>query len=583
VTIIDDLNKRGRDPLIGKKMGHVEIDRVMAEGETGMVYFGHHTVSKEEVAVRVLRPEMTQRPGVADKILYPMRIAQQLRHPNIVRVVDCGEHDGRVFVAMEFVKGEPLKAMLAREGRLDAERATRLIRDIARGLEAAHELDLAHFDLRPANILMDKEGHPKINNFGLARPVSVASGRTQIGDFLGPPHYIAPEQVAGEPVGPAADQFALGVMYFEMIAGELPFQGVNDADIAKARLRGGIPSIAGLSLPVTNLMLRMAARSPKERYADIRELMGACERALYKRESEEPSAREPEEPRKKGATWSRSRNVVKADTPPPVGAVLGRRPQKFVRSEKSGLTVLPTMSWAPPPKLAKPYVAYALAIACVVAGAFLRSKPEAVRAGVLAGALLPFALMVVLIMKQRTRWKGALAIVLDLAALGALGAGAMMAPNVEAMATRWNAVALAAALVVATFVVSLPDFSGGTVRRLALAGGLALLGWAAHPTSAVTEWAQKVPVPALGAGAVTLFAGFGALFLMASPRASRGLRTVGFACAVVAAAGIAFIATAGKPQSLVVGARERAVAEGTVAVGAVLLASAGHALLRSLP
>src|SRR5262245_14027627 len=160
MTVLDDMNKRARDPLIGKPLGHVELDRWMADGETGTVYFGHHAVSKSDVAVRVLRPEMTNKPGAAERLLYDIRVAMSINHPNIVRLVACGESAHHVYVAMEFVKGEPLSALMAREGKLDPDRATRMIRDISRGLEAAHDLELIHRDLRPSNILLDTEGHP---------------------------------------------------------------------------------------------------------------------------------------------------------------------------------------------------------------------------------------------------------------------------------------------------------------------------------------------------------------------------------------------------------------------------------------
>jgi len=569
---LEDLN-RPKDPLVGRKIGYVEIQRWMADGQTGTIYFGNHSVSRKEVAVRVILPELAKRPGWTEKFLYAARLAQQINHPNIVRVVDAGEAGGHVYVAMEFVKGEPLEALVRRERKVDLERATRLVRDIARGLEAAHDIDLPHLDLRPANILLTTEGHPKISNFGLARPASTASGRTAVGDFTGPPDYLSPEQVEGRPVDSAADQYALGVIYFLLLTGELPFEGVNDADVARARLKESVPVIESLPLGAQQLMARLTARSPKDRFAGAREIAAACERVVYTRD-EKPAAAEPEAPRRdKRPTWSKGKNVVRAGppTPPP-------RPAQGPRGERPGLTRLPTVSWGPAPKLAGPYVAYLLAAACVAAGSAVRGVPDPVRAGLLAGALLPFLVGAFLLLRQPTRGRGPAAILLGAGALGILFYGLSKA---EAVPTKLNAMALGAALLVAVAVSVLADFRKGLARRVMLVCAFALVAAGAAKGSPL-DWMKASPAPALATFAVATFGAFAAVFLLPSPSAGRGVRFGGFVAALVAASAIAYAAGGGDAAALTADLAGRAAREGTVAASGVVVAAGAHTLLKTL-
>jgi serine/threonine protein kinase len=206
-----------------------------------------------------------------------IRIVAGLQHPNIVAVHDCGEADGRLFYVMDFLEGETLRARIAREKQLAVDVACRITEEVADALACAHDHHVVHRDIKPENVILTAHG-ARIVDFGLARVVdAVDSDRlTASGITVGTPKYLSPEQARAEKdTGPAADQYALACILYEMLAGEPPFDG-PDATAIAMRHAHAVPTPLLLrreSTPATvhAAVMRALAKLPAERYADIRE------------------------------------------------------------------------------------------------------------------------------------------------------------------------------------------------------------------------------------------------------------------------------------------------------------------------
>jgi eukaryotic-like serine/threonine-protein kinase len=201
--------------------GRYRVERVLGRGGMATVHLSRDTVLDHPVAVKVLAEHLVDDPAFVRRFRREASIAEGLVHPHIVRVLDVGDEQGRLFIVMEYVDGETLHDLLAREGPQPPARVAELGRQAATALAYAHEAGLVHRDVKPANLLLRHDGLLKVADFGIARP-SDATQITQVGTVLGTPKYLAPEQAGGEAVGPAADVYALGVVLYELLTGTVP-------------------------------------------------------------------------------------------------------------------------------------------------------------------------------------------------------------------------------------------------------------------------------------------------------------------------------------------------------------------------
>ena len=220
-----------------------EFSRELGRGGMAVVYLGKDTKHDREVAVKVLFPELAASIG-GDRFEREIKLAAKLQHPHILGLYDSGVADGLLFYVMPFVKGESLRDRLDREGQLPIEDAVQITLEVAGALGHAHENGIVHRDIKPENILISN-GHSLVADFGIAKLASEGGGQklTQTGMALGTPVYMAPEQAAGEKVGPTADIYSLGCMLYEMLAGEPPFTGKNAMAIMARHAMETVPSI----------------------------------------------------------------------------------------------------------------------------------------------------------------------------------------------------------------------------------------------------------------------------------------------------------------------------------------------------
>jgi eukaryotic-like serine/threonine-protein kinase len=268
-----------RAPLIG---GRYQILSLAGAGAMGSVYRARDTELGEIVALKFLRPELVQSPEILERFRREVRLARRVAHRHVARVYDIGEHGRDRFLTMAFIEGESLRAVLRRTRPLPVARALSLARDVCEGLAAAHAVGVIHRDLKPDNVMIASDGNVAITDFGIARSaLGGEEGATAtLGSAIGTPAYMAPEQVEGaRDVDERADLYALGVMLFEMLTGELPFSGPSVMTIAAARLDRPPPDPRSLrpSLdpPLADLVLRCMARYPRHRFASASELHAA--------------------------------------------------------------------------------------------------------------------------------------------------------------------------------------------------------------------------------------------------------------------------------------------------------------------
>jgi serine/threonine-protein kinase len=247
------------------------IDRVIGSGGMATVYLAQDLKHERQVAVKVLNPVLAESLG-AERFLREIKTAANLTHPHILPVHDSGEADGFLFYVMPFVAGESLRARLTKERQLPVEDAVQIAREIADALAHAHEAGVIHRDVKPANIMLEA-GHAVLADFGVAHAVSEARGErlTRTGTSLGTPSYMSPEQASGDvELDGRSDQYALGCVLYEMLAGQPPFSGAQFEAVVRQHVLDEPPSVRKLrpTVPteVEDAINRALAKSPADRF-----------------------------------------------------------------------------------------------------------------------------------------------------------------------------------------------------------------------------------------------------------------------------------------------------------------------------
>ncbi|RMG13246.1 MAG: hypothetical protein D6731_12585 [Planctomycetota bacterium] len=271
----------GLCPLPEELPGGLRIVRGLGEGGMGRVYLARDEGLARDVVVKTLAPGLRSKPEFAARFLREARAAARLAHPNIVTVHAVREHEGLPYLVMEYLDGEDLAALLAREGPLPLRRALELVRQAAAGVAAAHREGIVHRDLKPANLLLTRAGRVKVLDFGTAYLSGEGGELTRTGQLVGTIPFMPPEQAEGREVDPRADVYSLGATLFCLLAGHPPYPGPSVLSVLRALISPKPPpSLAeqrpDLPEPVVALVDRCLAKDLRERYSDA----GALEEAL---------------------------------------------------------------------------------------------------------------------------------------------------------------------------------------------------------------------------------------------------------------------------------------------------------------
>jgi eukaryotic-like serine/threonine-protein kinase len=250
-------------------VGRYLVEAVLATGGMGEVWTARDLLLDRAVAVKLLGGALAGDGRAAERLRREARAAARLEHPDIARVLDLGEHDGRPYLVMELLDGESLAARIDRAGAMPPAEAARVVGAVADALEAAHQAGVVHRDVKPGNVFLTSTGAVKVLDFGIASAAGDAAITT--GDLLGTAAYLAPERVLGQRATPAADIYALGVVLYELLAGHRPFEAGSEVELAMAHVNADPPSLR-----------QVAPSTPAH-------LVAACHRAMAK----DPAARPP--------------------------------------------------------------------------------------------------------------------------------------------------------------------------------------------------------------------------------------------------------------------------------------------------
>ncbi len=252
------------------KYGRYRILKELGKGTMGVVYQAHDPQIDRLVALKVLRPDRVTSEAFVARFLKEARAIGRLSHPHIVTIYDAGEDQGTIYIAMEYLEGEPFNEVI-RSGRLAVPQCVELARQIATTLDYAHRQGIVHRDIKPSNIILSRDNHVKLTDFGIARIEEAAAGQeTQVGEILGTPVYMSPEQVMGQTVDGRSDLFSVGVILYEMIVGRRPFGGNSLTAIFRAITQDvpEPPANADPFLPaaLSDLIMKSLAKPAAERF-----------------------------------------------------------------------------------------------------------------------------------------------------------------------------------------------------------------------------------------------------------------------------------------------------------------------------
>jgi serine/threonine-protein kinase len=260
-----------------------ELEELVGTGGMSSVFRARDRQLDRRVAIKILHEHYADDPEYLERFRREARAVARLSHPNIVTVIDRGDDAGRQYIVFENVEGENLKELVVRSGPLPVRQALELTLAVANGLAFAHDRGLVHRDVKPQNVLLSREGEVKVTDFGIARSLHVEHGVTQTGTVLGTGEYLAPEQASGKHVSPATDVYSLGIVLWELLAGDVPFTGDNFVAVALRHVNEPPPSLRqrrpDVSPRLEAAVERALAKDPAHRFpsmAAFAEELRAC-------------------------------------------------------------------------------------------------------------------------------------------------------------------------------------------------------------------------------------------------------------------------------------------------------------------
>jgi serine/threonine-protein kinase len=268
------------DARIGTVIAGYRIEERIGRGGMGVVYRAEHLNLRRRAAIKIIAPDLAESEGFRERFTREARIAAALQHPNIVTVYDAGELDGLLYLAMQYIQGSDLSAVLRTEHRLRPYRAVDVCRQVASALDAAHAMGLIHRDVKPANVLI--EGRTAfLTDFGLTKRLDGEHTQlTRAGDVVGTIHYVAPEQIEGSPVSARTDVYSLGCLLYHCLTGQVPFTRDTDVAVIYAHLSEDPPSITKLrpELPegLDGVIAKALDKSPDRRFPSCGDLISAA-------------------------------------------------------------------------------------------------------------------------------------------------------------------------------------------------------------------------------------------------------------------------------------------------------------------
>ncbi|HTM41366.1 MAG TPA: tetratricopeptide repeat protein [Terriglobales bacterium] len=264
-------------PQPGAVLGNrYEILQALGEGGMGTVYKARDRELDRLVALKVIRPDLARNPAIIQRFKQELILARQVTHRNVVRIFDLGEADGIKFITMEFIEGKDLRSLLLEHTKFSPEEAAEIIRQVCLALDTAHSEGVIHRDLKPQNIMRDASGRIVVMDFGLARSLE-SDGMTQTGALIGTMEYMSPEQGLGQELDQRSDLFTLGLIFYELLSGQVPYKADSALASLLKRTQERAAPVSSLDNKVpgvlSNIVSKCLERDPKLRYSSAKELL----------------------------------------------------------------------------------------------------------------------------------------------------------------------------------------------------------------------------------------------------------------------------------------------------------------------
>jgi serine/threonine protein kinase len=286
------------DARIGTEVLGYRIEALLGRGGMSVVYRAEDLRLKRRVALKLMAPELAGDERFRERFLRESELAASIDHPSIVPIYEAGEVDGQLYIAMRYVEGTDLKALLREERPLEPGRALALLEQVGDALDAAHRRGLVHRDVKPANVLVAAEAgreHCYLSDFGLTKQASSESGLTESGQFVGTAEYIAPEQIERGRVDGRADIYSLGCILYQCLTGEVPYPGERLMAVLWAHVNEPPPAASernpGLPAAIDTVIAKALAKAPEQRYPSCAELIDAAREALGETSQDRPRQR----------------------------------------------------------------------------------------------------------------------------------------------------------------------------------------------------------------------------------------------------------------------------------------------------
>jgi eukaryotic-like serine/threonine-protein kinase len=262
---------RGGHLTKGMRLGkRYEVVQMLGEGGMGAVYKAWDLELDRLVALKVIRPELAVHEEILQRFKQELILARKITQKNVIRIFDLGEADGVKFITMEFIDGKDLTSLIKEKGRLSFEQCADVIYQTCTALDAAHSEGVVHRDLKPQNIMVEKSGRIIVMDFGIARTMEQGGGMTQTGALLGTPDYMSPEQVMGEHVDSRSDLFTLGIIFYQLLVGHLPYKAdtIQGAMYKRTREKPRLPAEVDPNVPalLSDITAKCLQMDPAQRY-----------------------------------------------------------------------------------------------------------------------------------------------------------------------------------------------------------------------------------------------------------------------------------------------------------------------------
>jgi eukaryotic-like serine/threonine-protein kinase len=257
-----------------------EILQTLGEGGMGAVYKANDRALNRMVALKVIRPDLANNPAIIERFKQELLLAHQVTHKNVIRIYDLGESEGLKFITMEFIEGDDLRSLINQKQKLPPTEAAEIMQQVCRALEAAHSAGIIHRDLKPQNIMRDRSGRILVMDFGLARTLE-GDGMTQTGALVGTMDYMSPEQALGRDLDQRSDLFALGLIFYELLTGKMPYKADSVvASLLKRTQERALPvATHDASIPpaLSNVVSKCLETDTKLRYQSAQEILADLE------------------------------------------------------------------------------------------------------------------------------------------------------------------------------------------------------------------------------------------------------------------------------------------------------------------